>query len=133
MKTNDALRTWQIWVGFIAGVVVTSFLLSLGGCSVAPLQASRTEATLELEDGRVFRYFSNKEQSGVDVRIRVIDPKTKKVLKEYRLQVEKTGTPEAAYAAMIQQQAAMTEQHRAVTDLIRSFLAAAAGSAAPGP
>jgi len=107
-------------------------LFTLGGCSVVPLQASRTEATLELEDGRVFRYFSNKEQSGVDVRIKVIDPKTGKVLKEYRLQVEKTGTPEAAYAAMIQQQAAMTEQHRAVTELIRSFLATA-GGAAPGP
>jgi len=107
-------------------------LMFLGGCSVAPLQASRTEATLELEDGRKFHYFSNKEQSGVDVRIKVIDPKTRKVLKEYRLQVEKTGTPEAAYAAMVQQQAAMTEQHRAVTDLIRGFLSAA-GGAAPGP
>ena len=40
---------------------VTALLLfTLAGCSVAPLQASRTEATLELEDGRRFTYFSNK-------------------------------------------------------------------------
>jgi len=119
---------------FIMPYCATVLLLfTLAGCTVATLQASRTEATLDFADGRRFRYISNKEHTGIDVLIQEIDPKTGKAIKIWTLVVAKSGTPEAAYAAMIQQQAAMTEQHRAVTDLIRSFLAAAAGSAAPLP
>jgi len=113
-----------VWasVGFLVAVI-------LAGCSVAPLQAARTEATLEFGDGRRFHYSSNKEQSGIDARIFEIDPKTGKVIKEWHLKVEKTGTPEAAYAAMVQQQNALTQQQQAITKLIQAFLERAAGAA----
>jgi len=107
------------------------FLFVIGGCSVAPLQAAKTEATVEFADGRKFHYSSNKEQSGIVASIKEIDPATGKIVKEWRLAVEKTGTPEAAYAAMVQQQQALTEQQEAITQLIRAFLAGAATVAGP--
>jgi len=106
-------------------------LFILAGCSVAPLQAARTEASIEFADGRKFRYSSNKEQSGIVASIKEIDPATGKIVKEWKLAVEKTGTPEAAYAAMVQQQRALTEQQEAITQLIRAFLAGAATVAGP--
>jgi len=105
------------------------FMFVIAGCSVAPLQAARTEATLDFGDGRKFHYSSNKEQSGIDARIMEIDRKTCKVVKEWHLKVEKTGTPEAAYAAMVQQQNALTQQQKAITDLIKKVLETAAGGA----
>ena len=108
------------------------FLLLTAGCSVAPLQASRTEASLQLSDGRVFTYYSNKEQTGIDVQITEIDPKTNRVIKKWKLKVARTGTPEAAYAAMVQQQTAMTKQSEAVTNLVRGVLEKL-GAAAPIP
>lgn len=104
-------------------------LLLFAGCTMAPLQASRTEATLQLADGRQFTYYSNKEQTGIDVQITELDPKTNRVIKKWRLKVAKTGTPEAAYAAMVQQQTAMTKQNEAVTKLVQAVLMRIAGAA----
>lgn len=82
-------------------------------------------------NGRTFTYFSNKEQSGINASISEIDLKTGKIVKKWKLEVEKTGTPEAAYAAMVEQQHALTAQQQAITALIKDFLARAA-TGAPG-
>jgi hypothetical protein len=116
----------------LSRVCLGLFLLLTAGCTMAPIQASRTEASLQLPDGREFTYYSNKEQTGIDVSITEIDPKTNRVIKKWRLKVAKTGTPEAAYAAMVQQQTAMTKQNEAVTDLVRGVLEKL-GAAAPVP
>jgi len=109
------------------------FVFVIAGCSVAPLQSSRTEASVEFADGRIFRYSSNKEHSGIDASIKEIDQRTGKVIKEWKLKIAKSGTPEAAYAAMVQQQTAMTKQNEAVTKLVQSVLERAiAGAPVPG-
>ena len=109
------------------------FLFVISGCTVATLQASKTEATLEFADGRIFRYSSDKEHSGIDVSIKEIDTRTGKVIKEWKLKIQKSGTPEAAYAAMVQQQTAMTKQNEAVTKLVQSVLERMiAGAPVPG-
>ncbi len=108
-------------------------LLLLTSCAVSPLQTSQTRAGIEFADGRTFYYESGKEHTGIDAEIQEIDPDTGKVVKQWRLKVGKSGTPEAAFAAMVQQQNALTDQQRAITELIQRVLdAAVRGAPIPG-
>ena len=117
-------------ITFVIALALASMVL--GGCQIAPLQASKTTAEVEFADGRMFRYESNKEQAGIDATIHDIDPDTGTVIRAWRLLVEKSGTPQAAYEAMVQQQRAIVERDKAITDLIRRVLEQV-GDAAPGP
>ena len=119
------MHTWLI--------VLLGTVLLLGGCS-AKLQTAKTTATVPLPGGRDLQYESGKDQQGIDAAYETtIDPATGKVIKrKLHLKVDKSGTPEAAYAAMVEQQKALTEQQKAVTDLIKNVLERMIG-AAPSP
>jgi len=104
------------WVSLVLVVMFS-------GCT-AQLQTAKTIAKVPLPDGRVFEYESGKEQQGIDALYTVeIDPATDKIVKKtMRLKVDKTGTPEAAYSALVEQQKAMTETQKAVTELIKAVI-----------
>jgi len=93
------------------------FLLS--GC--VPLQTAETTASLRFPSGVEFTYNSTKDQQGIEVYIQEVDPKTDKVLKIWRLVVEKSGTPEAAFKAMAERDKITAETIKA---LISKLLAA---------
>jgi len=122
-------------IAFIAVALASAVLFAtlMTGCAVSPLQTAQTRAGLEFADGRRFYYESGKEHTGIDAEIQEIDPETDKVTKVWRLKVGKSGTPEAAFAAMVQQQNALTAQQKAITELIQRFLdAAIRGAPIPG-
>lgn len=109
------------WI--IIGLCLLSWVVFLAGCT-ARLQTAKTTAKIPLPDGRMFEYESGKDQQGIDATYVVeIDPATDKVVKKtMRLKVDKSGTPEAAYSALVEQQKALTEQARMVTELLKVLL-----------
>ncbi len=100
-------------------------LVLLAGC--AQLQLAETTVEIPLGEGRVAKYTSSKDQTGVDIEVREIDPQTLNVIKYWKVTVEKAGTPEAAYAALADQQRALAELMKALAPLIER-----AGRAGPG-
>ena len=100
-------------------------LILLGGC--VPLQTAETEAEVALPGGKMFRYKSGKDVQGLKLEIWEIDPDSGKTIKKWFLQVDKSGTPEAAYAAMIQQQQSVTDLVKILVPLIEKLTAAAPG------
>ena len=104
------------WIGAIGFLMV----VALAGC--VPLQTAETTASLTFPSGVAAHYHSTKDQQGIDIRIEEIDPKTDKVIKKWRLVVDKSGTPEAAFKAMAERDKITAETIKA---LITKLLATA--------
>jgi len=122
MNIKEVFRSyiWEIPLYFLIGFFGSILLF---GCAVG-LQTAKTTASIPLPDGRVLHYESGKDQQGIDaLYTQQIDPVTDKVIKKtLRLKVDKAGTPEAAYAAMVEQQRALAEQQKAVTELLKAVI-----------
>jgi len=89
----------------------------LVGCM--PLQTAETTASMTFPSGVQATYRSTKDQQGIEVYIEEVDPKTDKVIKKWRLVVDKSGTPEAAFKAMAERDKITAETIRAlITKLI---------------
>ena len=94
------------------------------GC--APLQTAKTEASLTLPSGLIANYISTKDQQGVDVSIEELDPETGKTIKKWRLKVEQSGTPEAAFKAM-------AERDKVTAETLKALVGKLLSSSPPGP
>lgn len=102
-------------------ILFLTFLASLlGGCS--PIQTAQTEADVTLPGGKMFHYKSGKNVQGLKLEIWELDPEGK-IIKKWFLQVDKAGTPEAAFAAMIQQQKSVTDLVKVLAPLIAKLAA----------
>ena len=106
-------------------IVVALSLSLLMGCSFVDLQTARTDFEYELPDGRRITYSSTKDQAGIDLLITEIDPTTDKIIKKWRLRVEKSGTPEGAYTALAQQQQSVADIMKLLIPLVAKAVKAA--------
>ena len=98
-------------------LLLTAFsLILLAGCS--QLQTASTTVEIPFGEGRVAKYHSTKDQTGVDINVVEIDPATQVVIKHWQVKVDKAGTPEAAYAALADQQRALADLMKALVPLI---------------
>jgi len=93
-------------------ILVAAVAVLLGSC--APLQTAETTASLVFPSGVEVNYHSTKDQQGIEVYIEEVDPETNLVIKKWRLVVEKSGTPEAAFRAMAERDKITAETMRAL-------------------
>ena len=116
----------EILGGWLTIVFLPVLLLVFaGGC--ASLQTAETTFEYELPDGRKLTYASSKDHSGIDVEVSEIDPTSGKVIKKWKIKVEKSGTPQAAYAALARQQDSLANLMKAFVPLVEKAISAAPG------
>lgn len=101
-------------------IYVLVLLCTIWGC--VPMQLAKTEVEIPFGDGRVAKYTSTKDQTGITINIYEVDPKTELVLKHWEVEVEKSGTPEAAFMALAEQQKAMADLLRTIMPFVKKAL-----------
>ena len=76
-------------------IIVLALCLLVSGCGTSMFTAN-TKANFTMPDGTMANWESDKEHQGLEAEY---DPKTGR----FKIKVEKSGTPEAAIAAALQQ------------------------------
>lgn len=96
-------------------VAVLALLLSLTGC--VSMFTAKTEATYLTPDGKQISYSSEKEHEGLDAKWTSTDAKGVKT--EVHIKTVKSGTPEAAMAAVLQLYSRLQEALERLEPLIK--------------
>jgi len=100
-------------------ILVAAVAVFIGGC--VPLQVAETTASLTLPSGLIATYHSTKDQQGVEVYIEERDPEDDTLIKKWRLVVEKSGTPEAAFKAMAERDKVTAETIKALVSRLMAL------------
>ena len=127
----DLLEKKESWmptpIELMAYIMILLFLMFSWGCTV-PLQTAETIAEYPIMDGHgnvhMAKYKSGKDQQGIDAQYEIEYDATGKIIleKRFSLKVDKSGTPEAAYAALAEQQRALAEHQRSLTEMLNIIL-----------